>query len=381
MNTKPKKLQLDIKRILVIYLVDGSDPNNGGVWNKFIDQQQAFNNLGYKVDGIAMYDGNIVDGENQIIFEKVKNLFSWQKHKFFFSRLNKRLHACPSYDLIYIRYPFSSRYFIQFLSNVKSWYPDIRIALELPTFPYKQEFKGAHKLKFWYDTYWQKRLKLFVDRVVCIGKGQHIFGIPTINISNGINVNDVKFYEKTKSDFIRLTAIGRWRKWYGLDRLIVGLGVFRNQHDDFPFRLSVIGEGPDLKYLKKLVIEQKLNDYVSFEGAVRHEHLEKYFSNTDIGVGTLGGHRKDLEQLSSIKHRTFGIAGIPFFLSTEDADFPEDLNFVLYFPPDETPIEVEKIIEFYKKTTKEKMNIIEYTKENCGWEKKLDYVLKDLRGL
>lgn len=98
-------------------------------------------------------------------------------------------------DFIYLRRPFvMTGYMRHVLKKVRKSNPNIKIILELPTYPYDQEiahYKCSRPFLL-RDRYNRNRLKGLVDRVATLTEDEKIFGIQTIKIINGINVNAVR---------------------------------------------------------------------------------------------------------------------------------------------------------------------------------------------
>lgn len=70
----------------------------------------------------------------------------------------------------------------------------MRIALEIPTYPYDAEFAqspAVRKLKLRIDRMFRCRMARYVDRIVTFSDDTEIFGRPTIRISNGIDFGSI----------------------------------------------------------------------------------------------------------------------------------------------------------------------------------------------
>ena len=85
----------------------------------------------------------------------------------------------------------------------------------------------------------------------------------------------------------------------------------------------------------------------------------------DIGIEVLAAFRKDVLVSSSLKSREYAAYGIPF-VAAVPIDFAENnWEYVLNVPLDDSPIDIEKVIEFYDSI---------YAEKNC------DMVSKTIRG-
>ncbi len=56
------------------------------------------------------------------------------------------------------------------------------------------------------------------------------------------------------------------------------------QHLDFPFKILIVGSGPDEKKLKRLLRELSIEDKVLFLGSIKHSILREYISLADVFV-------------------------------------------------------------------------------------------------
>lgn len=75
----------------------------------------------------------------------------------------------------------------------------MKIILEIPTYPYDGEkinHTGIKKKKYWIEKKYRKSLYKYVDRVVTFSEDDEIFGIKTIKISNGIDLETISLIKK-----------------------------------------------------------------------------------------------------------------------------------------------------------------------------------------
>ena len=98
---------------------------------------------------------------------------------------------------------------------------------------------------------------------------------------------------------------------------------------------------------------------------------------SDIGVGCLACHRKGIEFSKSLKNREYCSRGIPFFYSETDLEF-EESNFIFKVPPDESPIDIQQLIQFISNNHFDSTQIKKYALENLSWGKQYEKVLKEL---
>ncbi|MBU1176927.1 glycosyltransferase family 4 protein [Patescibacteria group bacterium] len=99
-------------------------------------------------------------------------------------------------------------------------------------------------------------------------------------IPNGVDLEIFRPKEKieNKNEKIILT-VSRLVKKNGIDDLIKA-----GQYLHFPFKIIIIGTGPDEEKLKKLVKEKGLEDKIIFKGQVKYDELPEYYASTDVFV-------------------------------------------------------------------------------------------------
>ena len=77
-----------------------------------------------------------------------------------------------------------------------------------------------------------------------------------------------------------------------------------------------------------------------------------------------------------MKNREYATRGIPFIYSEQDSDF-DDKPYVLKAPADESPIDIQQIIDFsssFQMQPKE----IRLTVEHLAWKNQMQKVIDDL---
>ncbi|MFZ1705353.1 MAG: glycosyltransferase [Saprospiraceae bacterium] len=364
------------KIVWLIVFTDIKKTVNAGILQKSLAQQNAFESLGCKVVSVTMYGDEITDLFQNKLSVSSSFLRRYSFFKFLLQKINKTVQI-PDY--IYIRYPFSTPLFIWFLRKLKQNFSQSKVIIELPTYPYNKEFTGLSRWKLILDESLQKLGLNWVDLLVVIGNYSIFPGTKTLSISNGIEVKSTELENRTFSNPIKMVAVGHWRNWHGLDRLIKGMVFYYHQKPKVMITLQIIGEGPEVKVLKDLVEQNILSDYVEFLGEKNHEAVEIICQQCDIGIGVLGAFRKGLNIQSPLKHRMYVANGLPLILSTQDSDLPGDLPFVLEFEANESPINMEKVVDFVQKLTFSRMEIYQYAVKNFSWNSRMETILQHVK--
>lgn len=360
------------KRVLIIYRVDEADVSNQGVIKKLNGQAKGFIANGWEADTIRISGREILLNK-----EPIKKI---SKSKFgsvlfeFFQSIAKAVDLA-SYDMLYIRYGLSFAGFTSFLRKAKENSSKLKIILEFATFPYTEEWTGTKGLVVKkVDGHYRKKLRKYVDHVVHLGDEKYILGMPCINSENGIDLTDIRARKKhSETSAINLIAVGKWQFWHGLDRLVKGISESERREE---IKLVIVGEGPENEFLQKLVDQNSLEDQIKFVGSKEGKELDDLFDHADVGIGTLGMHRKNITIDSSLKHREYASRGLPFILCAKDKDFSEQDEFIKYYEETDRAIDIQSLVEFAKNTKKiDPEEIRTFAGTRLSWEAKISKIL------
>jgi len=369
-----------VKKGLLIYRINRDDPANLGVIKKSQAQQKAFEENGISVDRLWLCKDGVLLNEDLILQTNLPphSLKVYQFYFFRFGTIIKQVFEKGNYDFIYLRHPFFDPLLVQSLRKIKSSIPSTKILLEINTYPYDAEPKRLlHKWSLKMDQHYRKGAKEYIDRIIDYGQRETIWNIPAISVRNGIDVNEIPLSKSKPVDGkLRLIAVGNWSYWHGLDRVIAGMNQFYKQGGK-GISLKIIGAGEALEDLTSYVIENKLKDFIVFKKPLQGVSLDKEFEDADIGIGTIGMHRKQVALNFSLKHRDYCARGIPFILGGEDPDFPKELSFVKYVKSDDSEISMEGLQSFFtkmKETNKKERRV--YAEQQLTWKKKIAELIK-----
>ncbi len=367
-----------IHKALIVYRIDKNIRANAGLVNKINGQVRSLNGLGIRTDYII--HGNQTIYKNSEVMWKARqgsNSFKWN----FFNFLHFILQQ--QYDLYIIRYGLTTWPFLHWLKLLRSKNPESVILIDMPTYPYRLEWKGIRgKIIYGIDFSLRGKLKKYVDGILHSGLEHEIFGIPTIGFSNGIQVSSLLARNPDKTSEMRMLAIGKWQYWHGLDRLLRGIFQYLKSGKT-DIRLTIIGEGPEMAKIVQIIKNLQIEQFVHLVGSEAGLALNEYFDKADIGVGTLGLHRKRVKIDASLKHREYTARGLPFIMSACDADNLHLQEFVLKFPEDESSIDLNKVMEFYKNL---KMDMIipkmrSFAERHLDWNAKMKRLINQIEEL
>ena len=311
------------------------------------------------------------------------------------SRLYKIVHRMPffrdrfllpdevlsSADFIYLRKPFTINMgYIDFLKRIRNSNSKIKVLLEIPTYPYDNEIQGLKdlplKLK---DRYARKKLKDYVDVALTYSDDKKIFGMKTLNISNGVDALRIskmtQQYPYAKNDKLRFIACAKFSFWHGYDRVIEGLYQYFQKPNAYRnIEIEMVGDGDSVELYKQLVRKYNLQNYVKFYGVRQGDDLIKIYSKCDIGFDSMGRHRSGVFYNSSLKGKEYCAYGLMIVSGVKtELDNVKDFEYYYRIPADDSPVDFEKIIEFYnaKMVTdkiKVKNKIADYAKKHFSME-------------
>lgn len=92
-----------------------------------------------------------------------------------------------------------------------------------------------------------------------------------------------------------------------------------------------------------------------------------------MGIGSLGRHRSGITHIKTLKNREYAARGLSFVYSEIDSDF-EGKPYILKVPADESPVDIDQIINFHQKM---KLEPIEIRNSICNlsWDTQMQKVL------
>lgn len=339
-------LYCEVFNIKGVYFIEGFDLNKkklSGIEKKIVSQIRCLKTMG-ELEVISLWlDESIVD--------RIKFLMP-----FIYSRREKQrkvlLGAVESdTDYIYIRKPSLSYKFYRLLKQIKKKNPYVKIYMEIPTYPFHNEYKGFSRLMVCKSIPCEKKMYKVIDRIITFSDDSYIWKIPCINLANCVDFDQIKprisSYQCMELT-IRLTCVAAFNYWHGLDRLIAGIDNYKGV---YTIILNVVGDGPEIPRLKSMT----MNKNIIFHGFKSGADLDKIFDETDIAVDALGRHRAGVFYNSSLKGKEYAARGIPIISAVNtEFDYVDDFPFYLKLPSDDTIINIQTVIEFYEKIYNEK---------------------------
>ncbi|WP_430602146.1 hypothetical protein IGJ02_002420 [Enterococcus sp. DIV0724b] len=326
-----------------------------------------------------------INGKRNIV-HLLRNLVPFFSEQYF----NTKNINWENFDFVYIRKgAVLDKSVVKLVRRAKVLNPSIIIILEVPTYPYLNEFNGLVKLDIMMkERIWTRELSKYVDRIVTYSDDREIFGIECINISNAYEFTTMKFDSKKVDQSINLLGVATLCFYHGYDRLIEGL---KNYYDDDKKKTEVsftlIGDGPVLKKYQKMVTDYQLDHVIHLKGRKKLSELADYYQASDIGVDSLARHRSGVSYNSSLKGKEYLAKGLPI-ISGVATDLDErKLPFYYRVPSDDTPIEISDIVHWYEQLLNDKsknqlsQEIYLYGENNFTFDKTFCPVIEYLKGV
>lgn len=236
----------------------------------------------------------------------------------------------------------------------------IKSVMEIPTYPYDQEFnyffwKPLLQLKI--DQLFRNSLSQQMSAIVTFSDEERIFGKRTIRISNGVDFDSIPIhhYHAPTDNSVHLIGVAEVHLWHGYDRLIAGLGEYynNNQNSRQVYFHIVGGVHPNERYkanafhpgMQAIIDKYDIQKFVVFHGQLFGDALDSVFNQCCFAIGSLARHRSGITVIKTLKNREYATRGIPFVYSEQDSDF-EHQPYVLKATPDESPIDILQILDF-----------------------------------
>ena len=289
-------------------------------------------------------------------------------------------------EMVYARsFMNASPVLIRLFSKLKK--AGIKSVTEIPTYPYDSEFKGyplKYKIPLYIDKVFRNALASKMEAIVTFSDETSVFGKRTICISNGIDLDSIPLHNPQKQDDIHLIAVAEIHYWHGFDRLVAGLGeYYKRNPNGRKVYFHVIGWEDDrgttsngYLTIKETARKYGIEQYVINHGKLFGEQLDEVFNQCVFAIGSLGRHRSGITEIKTLKNREYAARGIPFIYSENDSDF-DDKPYVMNAPADESPINIQDIIDFIN-THDFNPSEIKNTVEHLSWEHQMKKIVRKL---
>ena len=269
----------------------------------------------------------------------------------------------------------------------------IKAVMEIPTYPYDQEFEGfsrTERLQLHIDQMFRKGVARQLEGIVTFTNQKQIFGQRTINISNGVDLDSIPLHEPlTINHELHLIGVAEVHYWHGYDRLIAGIGEYyrdvrRKMEDGRDVFFHIVGgvwksemyDDEHAPGFSELIKKYGIEDQVIFHGQLFGDELNAVFDQCCFAVGSLARHRTGISDIKTLKNREYASRGLPFVYSENDSDFDQQ-PYVLKVPADDSPVDITRIVEFVEQL-KMTPSDIRQTVEHLSWKVQMQKVVESV---
>lgn len=292
-------------------------------------------------------------------------------------------------EFVYARcFQNANPWLISFFKKLKK--AGIHAVTEIPTYPYDQEFTNfslKQRMGLRIDQMFREKLCQQMDALVTFSDAERIFGQRTIRISNGVDFDSIPIHhcqQPIANGQLHLIGVAEVHEWHGFDRVMSGIGEYYSQ------KLPANSQNPEVFFhvvggvhphrmemdFAPVIKKYSIEDKIIFHGQLFGDELTKVFNQCQFAIGSLGRHRSGITVIKTLKNREYATRGIPFIYSEQDSDFDHQ-PYVLKAPADESPVDIQKIIDFMGHFTM-KPEEIRHTVEHLTWKIQMQRVISCL---
>lgn len=274
-----------------------------------------------------------------------------------------------NFDLLYIRHMLPCFKLINLLHIAKK--NGLKIAYEIPTFPYYKEQINISKnklrttIKLSLETFFWPLIYFCIDKLVvirCNSKSLHLKKMLDINNGFSGSVNKKIIRDITS---LNLIGVGTIYPYHGYERILESMKNTNCKiNNKIDIKFHIVGESDEILRLKEYCTINNLTDNVKFYGKKTGSDLEEIYYKCNFGVGTLSLGLRGADIDTAIKNIEYLSYYIPVISSGKVFDIPEELG-LIYYQAESSKIDFNLIYEHMKKF---------YSDDNCF--EKIDNIIK-----
>lgn len=372
----------------ILFLIYHGLSNASGISKKILYQIKGMRELGHHVD-ICTYLVTEEGHRTRMVNDEIIQDYGTGK----LAAIKKRIDYKSVYeyainhkiDMVYVRsFHNANPFTINLFQSLRK--KGIKIAMEIPTYPYDQEYDGfplVTRIGIKIDRIYRHKLAKQTNAIVTFTNDKEIFGQHTICISNGVDFDNIILKQKHTlcNNEIHLIGVAEVHYWHGYDRLIHGLGEFYQTQPKHKVYFHVVGGvGPSEMYksqhapgFQELIKKYNIEKYIIFHGQKFGMELNDLFEQSNLAIGSLARHRSGITNIKTLKNREYAARGIPFVYSETDDDF-DKMPYVLKVPANETPIDIIQLVDFYKQKEWNAPEIRQSIK-HLSWKEQMNKVI------
>ena len=384
-------------KLFYLTVLDDTDRKKCGIYNKIQGQIDAFIKFNFEVSFCHMHGATefVIEEANE---NKSLNCASGNTRKKLASVYDPIADYIISngFENVYIRLTSLDRKAISFYKKLKK--ANVKIIIEFYSHNLVLErYKTAKRvlrqgkvvdaakqvISLTLDSFYFKQLHKYIDLIVTTTPVGDLYGVKTINVVNGINVNGTSVRNKTPNEFdFNIISVAMISSWHGYDRVIRGISEYYKNGGTINIHYYVIGEGEEKSDLEKMVASLNLEEHVSFEGIKTGDELNPYYDVADVALEMLAGFRRTDGEISSIKMAEYFAKGVPVVYSSKRVDaYSDDINKYSYrLEYDESIANISEMISrittIYKKDIDTTNSMHSIAGKEFSWKKNMEELIE-----
>lgn len=319
----------------IIYLMEWEFCQEDGVIKKVLDQIETWEAMGHKVKLFVLTKCNqSIKTKNTNVY--IKSIWN----KIYNQKLYNDIKE-ESADIIYFRYSAYKPYLEKILKKYKVI---VEINSDILT---EKKLQRYHSIKDFLTYFYIKLTNKHLENI-SLGFVSVTYELKkTLSLNNNQRIivipNSISFLNNIESKIINknriipnLVFIGSPnQEWHGLDKIIE-----LAKKTEGKLNFDIIGFNSTKEIYSNII----------FHGYLTKEKYKTIILNCDIGIGTLGLHRKNMDEACPLKVREYLLYGIPIIIGYTDTAFlnKEVETWILKLDNYENNVidNIQKIIDF-----------------------------------
>ena len=355
-----------------------------GITKKVKGQVKAFRELGYDVY-YSCYDRDIfaiMDGQNDTVCDSKKNLFYWTKLNHAFRRFGLMSYVrswlkTKRFDVVYLRYHYFDKFTLDLLRAAQG--SAEKVIMEMHSYPCLGHDRLLDKVFTRLEKKYQEPCLKEIDMFANMSSRRLPFSQPQIEFRNTIDPESISVRQPLKRDgILHMLSVAYERPAHGFDRVLRGLADYYKNGGTQSIKIVFAGKYMDST--KQFVKDNRLEEICQFVPPVSGQDLDNLYDRADIAIGHLANHRVNSFAGSAIKTQEFLAKGIPFIYAWEEAMLPPDYPYALKFELSEEPVNIEKVVNWWKCLGNTSANEIasemnSFFRTSAGWRTQMKYIV------
>ncbi len=323
----------------------------------------------YDRDGVSIFDNT-----DTIIFHKAfPTPISTLNRKIRYYWLEKTalsfLKKAEGFDLGYIRMGAPNQLLFQIFYQLKMNGAKL-VAESLAYFPgIRYKSLGGKYIVAMYK-HNANKFKDYLSYFLVEGNMTELHGVKAYTMNMGVEVQSITphYYIGEKSA-LNLISVANENSYHGYDRIIESLRVYQQKKPGAQVFVHLVGTvSPPTR---QLIEKHGLQDRVILYGKKSGAELDEIYNKCNVGLGPFGQHRVGGKKDTGLKTKEYFAKGLPYIYSGSEPTVPEGYPYICKFPSDESPIDFDRVWEFYQSYRNDPQvvsNMRAFAAEHYSWD-------------